>query len=187
MQHERDLHETAGAALALMRAAGFEHAQVTASRTRLDELSVQHNEPSLLRSTDSTRLSLLGIVDGRMASTEVADFAPDAVRARIDGLFADAASAPRDEANAVSANQHARLVKGPQQADLDMLATKMGELLEFRERETPRMMVREADAKHSLHRWHTLTTGGSDLGGSMGWYGIGVLGIAQEGKQSSSF
>ena len=181
------LQDTAVRALALMRGAGFDHAQVTASHTLLTELNVNHNEPSLLRSTDSRKLSLMGIIDGRIASTELAQLDEDAMRARIGGLFADAGSAPQDAANAVSSGQHARIVKGPQEPQLDALAGKMGELLEFRSRETPRMLVDEADAKHTLHRWHTLTTGGSDLGGSLGWYGVGVFGTAREGKQSSSF
>jgi PmbA protein len=187
MMQAAPLHEVADLALAQMRAAGFEHAQVTAAHTLLNELNVNHNEPSLLRSTDSRKLSLMGIVDGRMASTEVADLEPEAVRARIAGLFADAASAPQDAANAVSSGQHKRVVKGPQEPDLDALASKMSELLAFRERETPKMLVDEADAKHTLYRWHTLTSGGSELGGSVGWYGLGVFGTARDGKQSSSF
>jgi len=181
-----NLQDTAGHALAQMRAAGFEHAQVTAAHSQLNELNVNHNEPSLLRSTDSRKLSLMGIVDGRMASTEVADLDPEAIRSRVAGLFADAAAAPRDAANAVSAGQHTRVVKGPQEAQLDTLAAKMGELLAFRQRETPRMIVEEADAKHTLYRWHTLTTGGSDLGGSLGWYGMMVAGSAREGRACSS-
>lgn len=181
-----NLQDTAGQALAQMRAAGFEHAQVTAAHSQLSELNVNHNEPSLLRSTDSRKLSLMGIVDGRMASTEVSDLDPQAVRARIAGLFADAAAAPRDEANAVSAGQHTRIVKGPQEAQLETLAAKMGELLEFRSRETPKMTIEAADAKHTLYRWQTLTTGGSDLGGSLGWYGMLVEGGAREGKACSS-
>lgn len=187
MEATVNLEATAENALAQMRAAGFEQAQVTAAHSQLNELNVNHNEPSLLRSTDSRKLSLMGIVDGRMASTEVADFEPEAVRARIAGLFADAAAAPRDDANAVSFGQRARIVRGPQEAQLDTLAAKMAELLEFRQRETPKMIVDEADAKHTLYRWQTLTTGGSDLGGSLGWYGLGVFGTAREGKQSSSF
>ena len=187
MESTPNLQATGEHALALMRAAGFEHAQVTAAHSQLSELNVNHNEPSLLRSTDSRKLSLLGIVDGRMASTEVADLDAQAVRARIAGLFADAAAAPRDEANAVSSGQHARIVKGPQEAQLDTLAAKMGELLAFRQRETPKMIVEEADAKHTLYRWQTLTTGGSDLGGSVGWYGMGVFGTARDGRQTSSF
>ncbi|HLL19621.1 MAG TPA: hypothetical protein VK439_12645, partial [Rubrivivax sp.] len=67
------LQDTAQNALALMRAQGFEHAQVDAVITVQDELNIAHNEPSLLRSTATRRLALLGIVDGRKASTEMSD------------------------------------------------------------------------------------------------------------------
>ncbi len=187
MEQALNLQDTAAQALGQMRAAGFDHAQVTALYHRLDELNVAHNEPSLLRSTDSAKLMLLGIVDGRMASTEVSELADEAVRERITGLFNDAQAAPRDEANAVSNNQKARLVQGPQEADRDVLAGKVSELLAFREKETPRMMIDEGDAKHQLRRWHTLTTGGSDLSASVGYYSIGAFGTARDGKKSSSF
>ena len=52
------------------------------------------------REAAARMLSLMGIVDGRMASTEVSDLDPQAVRARIAGLFADAAAAPIAAASA---------------------------------------------------------------------------------------
>lgn len=184
---EMNLQDKAAEALALMRQAGFDDAQVTAVHAKLDELNIAHNEPSLLRSTESHKLVLLGIVDGRMASTELTRILADEVRERARALFADAKSAPQDEANAVSSAQHARIVQGPQECDRDLLAAKVGELLAFRARETPRMMVDEGDAKHSWQRWHTLTTRGSDLAASIGCYSIGVFGTAREGSKSSSF
>jgi len=146
-----------------------------------------HNEPSLLRSTEQHKLSLLGIVDGRKASTELTDVADDAVRERIARLYADAASAPRDEANAVSAGQRANIVQGPQQPDEALLADKVRELLEFRERETPKMMLDESLAAHTHVRSHTRTSGGSELACSVGWYAMSVFGTAREGQRSSSF
>lgn len=184
---EMNLQDKAADALALMRDAGFDDAQVTAVHTKLDELNVAHNEPSLLRSTESHKLVLMGIVDGRMASTELTTTSRDAVRERIAALVADAKSAPQDQANAVSSAQHARIVQGPQECDRELLATKVSELLAFRERETPRMMVDEGDAKHTWQRWHTLTSRGSDLAASIGSYSIGVFGTAREGSKSSSF
>ncbi|WP_048438921.1 metallopeptidase TldD-related protein [Caenimonas sp. SL110] len=184
---EATLKNAAQTALELMRSAGFEHAQVTAAHTQLDELNVAHNEPSLLRSAESHKLSLMGIVEGRVASTEMADLSADAMRERIAGLYADAKSAPQDDANAVSSNQRARIVQGPQEADRDLMAGKMAELLAFRATETPKMMIDEGDAKHTLRRWHTLTTGGSDLSGSVGCYSLGAFGTARDGNQSSSF
>ncbi len=133
-----------------MRAQGFDHAQVTASLTTQDEVNIANNEPSLLRSTEVRRLALLGLVDGRKASTELSDF--DARRgapAHRRRCYADASSAPQDAANAVSSGQRARIVQGPQQGDLGLLADKAAELLAFRARETPRMMLDEGAALHT--------------------------------------
>ncbi|HUG24185.1 TldD/PmbA family protein [Piscinibacter sp.] len=181
------LQDHAERSLALMRAAGFEHAQVSANVTRLNELNVAHNEPSLLRSTESHKLSLLGLVDGRKASTDLSDLSEDSVRRRVASLFDDARSAPEDEANAVSSGQHTRLVQGPQQAEPALLADKLAELLAFRAGETPKMMIEEALAAHTLAQSHTLTSGGSDLACSLGWYSISVMGTARDGKSTSSF
>jgi PmbA protein len=182
-----NLHDTAAQALGLMRDAGFDDALVTAVHARLDELSVAHNEPSLLRSTESHKLMLLGLVDGRVASTEVTRLDRDAVRDRIEGLFADAKSAPQDAANAVSSGQHARIVQGPQEPDRELLAAKTSELLAFRASQTPRMMIDEGAALHQWQRWHTLTTRGSDLAAAIGCYSMNVFGTARDGKKSSSF
>jgi len=182
---QRPLRDIAEQALAVMRAQGFDAAQVSASRATQDEVNISHNEASLLRSTETCRVGLLGLVDGRKASTELSDFDADAICERIAGLYADAQSAPQDDANAVSSGQHARIVQGPQDSDLVLLADKAAELLAFRSRETPRMMVDEGAALHSRTDSHTLTTGGSDLACSLGWYALQAFGTARDGTQSS--
>jgi PmbA protein len=187
MDTKIDLPDAAAQALALMREAGFDDAQVTAVHSKLDELNVAHNEPSLLRSTENHKLMLLGIAGGRIASTELSRLDRDAVRERVASLLADAKSAPQDEANAVSAGQHARIVQGPQDSDRELLAAKTRELLEFRERETPKMMLDECAVSHQWRRSHTVTSGGSDLAASVGCYAMSVFGTAREGGKSSSF
>lgn len=187
MMMDASLQNTAETALALMRAQGFDHAQVGASTTQQEELNIADNEVSLMRSTESQKISLLGLVDGRKASTELSEFGHEALRERIKSLFEDAAGAPQDAANAVSTGQKARISQGPQQADLAVLADKAGELLTFRAQRTPLMGLREAVASHSRVQSHTLTTGGSDLQASVGWYSLSAFGTAREGTQSSSF
>lgn len=182
-----DLQATAAQALALMKDAGFDDAQVTAVHSKLDELAIAHNEPTMLRSTEGFKLMLLGIADGRTASTELTQLDRDAVQARAKLLFSDARSAPQDEANAVSAAQHARIVQGPQASERDLLAAKTSEVLAFRERETPKMMVDEGSVSHQWRRSHTLTSRGSDLAASVGCYTISAFGTAREGAKSSSF
>ena len=181
------LQDTAEQALALMHAQGFEHAQVDAVLSLQDELNIAHNEPSLLRSTETRRLALLGIFDGRKASTEMSDFAPGQLQARIASLLADARSAPRDDANAVSAGQAANIVQGPQEGESGLLADKVAELLEFRSQHTPKMHLEEGLAAHALVRRCSLTSGGSQLVSSVGCYAMSVMGSSREGSQVSSF
>jgi PmbA protein len=184
---ENQLMDLAAQALASMKQAGFDDAQVTAVHSRLDEVCVAHNEASLLRSTESRKLMLLGLAGGRMASTEISQLDDTAVRERIAALFADAKSAPQDDANAVSENQHARIVQGPQEGDRDLMAAKTSELLAFRERETGKVLVEEAFTRHSWQRLQVLTSRGSDLAASAGCYSISLVGTGRDGKKSSSF
>lgn len=187
MEQANRLKDAAEQALALMRAQGFDQAQVSASALLQDELNIAHNHASLMRSTESQKLSLLGLIDGRKASTELTEFGVEALRERIAGLFADASGAPQDAANAVSAGQRANIVQGPQQGDVGQLADTVAELLAFRERETPLMMLDEGAAAHLLAQSHTLTSEGSELSCSLGWYSLSAFGTAREGKRSSSF
>ncbi len=187
MSEATSLREPAEGALALMRARGFDQAQVTASSTREDELNIADGEPSLLRSTDSRRLALTGIVDGRRAATELTEFGAQAIREGVDELLAAAAAAPRDAANQVSSGQRARIVQGPQQADIDLLTEKARELLEFFRRETPKVNIRESVVAHTLARSHTLTSAGSDLEASVGHHTLSAFGMARDGPKVSSF
>jgi PmbA protein len=181
------LHDSAGQALALMQRQGFDHVQVDAWSTTMDELNIAHNEPSLMRSTEQRRLALLGIVDGRKASTELTDVAPEALAQRIAALHADALAAPRDDANAVSQGQRARLVQGPQQGDGAQLADKVAELLAFRAAETPKAMLEEGLASHTLAERCCLTSGGTELLASVGSYALAVVASARDGGRVSSF
>lgn len=181
------LQDAAEQALALMRAQGFEHVQVDALATTQDEVNIAHNEASLLRSTAVRRLALLGIVGGRKASAELSDFGSQAVQQRVAELHADALSAPHDDANAVSSAQSANIVQGPQTCDSALLADKVAELLDFRLRQTPKMMLEEGLAAHQLAQRCCLTSGGSQLLSSVGCYSLAVVGSAREGQQVSSF
>ena len=58
-------------ALAALQREGSDAAQVNVTRTTLTEVNINLNEPSLLRSTHSHKLTLVGLWDGRKASTEL--------------------------------------------------------------------------------------------------------------------
>src|SRR5690606_39057578 len=90
------LGQSAARALGRMRERGFDEAQATATAVRQDEVNIAHNEASLFRSTDATKLMLVGIVDGRRAATEVTDLRDEAIGEAVDALLAAAKAAPRD-------------------------------------------------------------------------------------------
>ncbi|HET7525976.1 MAG TPA: metallopeptidase TldD-related protein [Burkholderiaceae bacterium] len=182
-----DLWASAEQALVLMRRQGFEHAQVRVSSHRRHEVCVAHNEASLLRSTQSSKLQLTGLLDGRRADIEGSELDAHSMQALVRGLWSNVAAAPQDAANAVSAAQNGQVVRGPEQADTAALADAMRQLLDWRAQHTPSVMLEEALAGHTHVRSCTLTTGGSALHGCLGWYDAEAFGMAREGARSSSF
>ncbi len=181
------IDSTARQVLERLRRRGFDDAQVTVSQTLRRELNVQHNEPSLLRSSDRHKLAVVGLKDGRRASTEGSDLGNEGIAALVDTLWHSTLAAPQDDANALSAGQRIRIERGPRQCDAGELTAATRALLAWRERETPSMMIEEGLAAHQQVRQHTLTQGGSELTCELGWYELVVFGLAREGAQASSF
>jgi PmbA protein len=186
-QPASDLQASAEQVLQRMQQQGFEHAQVSVSRHRRDELCVAHNEASLLRSTQSGKVQLMGLLEGRRADTEGSELDDESLQALMSGLWSSVAAAPQDAANAVSAAQNARITRGPQHSDAAMLADAMRELLAWRTEHTPSVMLEDALAGHTHVEACTLTTGGSALQCALGWYDAVAFGMAREGARSSSF
>lgn len=195
MTTELDTEATADALLQALRARGFEQAQVSASEQQRCELNLAHNEPSLLRSTSTRRLAATAIVGGRRASAEGHRVDAQGIAALVDELWSAAASAPVDEASAVSSGQRAQIVRGVREADPTALASALRELLAWRAANTPAMMIEEAQAAHVRSRAHTLTfaAAGAAAGGDsriacdLGWCEASIFGLAREGGRTSSF
>ncbi len=179
--------QIAATTLEKMKSAGFDDAQVTMSITRQDELNMANNEASLLRSTEDYDLSIIGIIDGRKASTALTDLTDRSIEHSIADLFEQAGMAPQDEANAVSSGETGHFEQGPQTCNLDLLVTRVEELLEFRARETPRMSIDEGAALHVLTEEYLLTSAGTSLSSRTGCYGLSAFGTATDGDRSSSF
>jgi PmbA protein len=181
------LQDRAEQALHRMRAAGFDAARAEATVQRSTELNMAHNEPSLLRSTVVEKLLLAGLVDGRMATTELADLSPEAIDAAVRMLHADALAAPQDEANAISAGQVVEIAHGPMEPDQVLIGDKVAELLAFRAREAPTMMVEEGLIAHQRLDARLVSSGGSAISRRIGCYQLALMGTAKEGRHASSF
>ena len=185
---DKQLQDIAVTALQALRTAGFEHAQVTAASSVVRELTAQDNEPSLLRTVQSATLSLVGIVDGRQARTQITMPPPGELPACAARLLDDARMAPQDAAHAVSGGEQLRLEQGPQDCDATQLTRAVGELLAFRRSQVPAMHLESAIASHEQRQFQTLTTAGTDIAGRLGWYALMAMGTARgEGGRASSF
>ncbi len=182
-----DLKIIASEAIDKMRNSGFDAAHVEVSIIERDELNVAHDEPSLLRSTEGNSLSLVGIIDGRKASTSITDLSGDSIAQGISDLLTRAKLAPQDDANAVSSGQTGYFEQGPMTSDREVLALKVEELLAFRAEHTPKMKIEEGAAEHVLAREQILTSEGSDISCIIGSYSLSAMGTASEGDKSSSF
>ena len=182
-----NLQHKAEQTLALMQTQGFDAAMVEASDHALTEVSLAHDQAALMRATQRQKLSLLGLLDGRRASTELGDLRDEAVAQAVQQLLGAVRAAPQDAANAVSQGQQADILQGPQQADPAQLADAMAGLLAWRAAHTPSVTLEEAYAAHHLQRSHVLTSAGSSLRSQLGWYELMAMGTARVGEQSSSF
>jgi PmbA protein len=158
-----------------------------ASEHVLAEINLAHNEPALMRSTQRRRLALLGLLDGRRASTEIDSLGGEALASSVADLYAAARAAPQDAANAVSAGQRAIIRQGPREADTAAMADAMAGLLAWRAQATPSVIIEEGLAAHHHVTAHTLTSEGSSLASELGWYDIVAVGTAREGERTSSF
>lgn len=183
----RDVRDLAERALAQMQRQGFEHAQVSVSRLQRHELCVAHNEASLMRSAQSHKLQLTGLHGGRRADIEGSELDAHSMQELVRGLWAGVGSAPQDAAHAVSSAQHATITRGAQQADTTALGDAIEQLLDWRARHAPSVMLEEALAGHTQLQACTLTTGGSELCCALGWYDAGAFGMARDGPHTSSF
>lgn len=173
--------------LQMMQDVGFDDSHVCITVSERDELNVAHNDPSLLRSTEDYSVSLVGILDGRKASSALTDFDERAIEAGVKGLFERVHSAPQDDANAVSANQVGHYDHGPMGSNLDLLADKVDELLDFRAREAGKVTMEEGGSSHRVSRSVELTSQGTRLSFNVGSFELSAMGTASENGRSSSF
>ncbi|MCR9260460.1 MAG: TldD/PmbA family protein [Pseudomonadaceae bacterium] len=177
----------AESALEQLQAAGFDDAHVSVSITAQDELNIEQNEASLLRSIEDYDISLTGILDGRKASVALTDLNDAVIAQTAKMLIARARSAPQDDANAVSSDQVCSFEQGPLDSDLDLLCKKASEILDFRATQAPKVEIRSAAAAHGVSRSHVVTTRGTALSSTVGSLRLSVTCNATEDGKTSSF
>lgn len=196
------VQDAAHQALQLMREQGFEHAQVSVVAQQRSEVCLAHNEASLLRSTATHKLQLVGLRDARRAACEASSIDSTSLQTAVQDLSKQVAAAPQDAAHAVSSGQ--RLLHQPgtttgttagaaatTEPPTDTLAQAMADLLAWREKHTPRVMLEEALAGWTAQQSCLLTSGGSELATQHQWFDASIFALARgtgaDSHKTSSF
>lgn len=168
-------------------AAGFDDGRVTITETDVNELNISHNHVSLMRTTQSQSLSLMGIRDKRRVSTSLSSLEDSAVQQAITDLQRDVATSPQDEAYAVAPNQMGSFSKGPQSVDREAMAACAKSFLEYRSEQYPTFQIEESAIKHTLEKTTLLTSQDTELSSIVGSYEIMLMGSSKDEHGSSSF
>lgn len=167
--------------------AGFDDARVTIVENEANELNLAHNHVSLMRTTQSVELSLMGIKDAKRAMAKVSSLDDATVTSLIESMLADAEASPADDAYAVSESQQGRFEKGPQTVDREAIADRAKRLLNYRSERYPTFQIEEAAIKHTLTKTTLVTSRESALASSVGHYEVVVMGSSKDEHGSSSF
>ncbi|TAA47052.1 metallopeptidase TldD-related protein [Corallincola spongiicola] len=181
-----ELRSLAQNALQRLQHAGFDQALVRTSKRQMDEININHNQASLFRSTEEISLLMEGIIAGRKASITVTQLDEQALTAAVNDLLAAAERAPADEANQVSSAQQIDHQQGPLHSDPELLASKAQEILTFRQAQAPAMQIQEGLASYTCRTVCLLTSKGTDLSASVGYFELSVCGCAKQEQQNSS-
>ncbi len=181
------MQDLANSVLEELADAGFDAARVTIIDNEVNELNVAHNNVSLMRSTSSQELALLGIREQRQVTASVSSLEADVITAVINDMVRDVKTAPQDPANAIAPNQTGSFTKGPQQVDRKALAVAAKNLLSFRCDKYPTFQIEDANFAHKLSKTTLVTSEGTELSSSVGRYECSVMGSSKDEHGSSSF
>ncbi len=168
--------------------AGADAASVRWSRTDKQELNVEWDEVSLLRSTHEQNLQLVALADGKRGMLRANDLTPDATKRSIEDVIEMARSSRADDANAVAeGGAPARFESGPAEADLDAMHDRLVEFLRWRKQAHPKLSLRQVHFHFQRTEEQLENSRGVDLQASVGSYTFVAVFSSKEGTDTSSF
>ena len=168
--------------------AGADHAAVRWTESEKQELNVEWDEVSLLRTTRDRSLQLVALVGGRRATVGCNDTTDEALQRSVAATIEAARGSNPDEANAIAEASGPRSFEsGATSADLDAMHDRLVEFLEWRRAEHPRVNLRGVN--FHFQRTHTAlsNSNGVDLSSSVGGYTFVAVFSSRQGADVSSF
>ena len=171
-----------------MKKAGFDHSHCTLNYDERQELNVENDRISLLRSGQDQELFIVGIKDQRKGSISVSGMKPADIDAAIAELMLMAEGSEPDEAYAIAPFQSAETFElGPQQADLGLMYDRLEEFLGYVKQHYPQIIMAECSLDFTKVKTRLVNSNGVDFTETRSEYNGSMLFTAKDDETTSSF
>ena len=171
-----------------MKKAGFDHSHCTLNQDEKQELNVENDRISLLRSGQDQELFIVGIKDQRKASISISGMKSKDIDAAISELLVMAEGSEPDEAYAIAPFQEAETFElGPQSADLDLMYDRLEEFLSYVKHNYPKIILAECSLDFTKVKTRLVNSNGVDFTETRSEYNGSMLFTAKDEETTSSF
>ena len=175
-------------ALQALTKAGAQKAACTASRGRKDELNVEANEFSLLRTLFDDNLSLKAIVDGKKGTASINKLDKDSIDQAVADCVALASSASPDEAEDIAPKvENKNFDQSMGGSDMDQLFSRTKEFLEQVRDEFPKIILESVAGTFNSNESIYVNSNGAEFKNISEFYDMVDMFSAKDGELSSSF
>ena len=183
-----DRKEVTAYCIEAMLAAGLQKAQCRLRDQRKDEFNVESGEMSLLRTTDDTTLSLMGIIDDREGTATINKVDRESIDRAVAELLETAGSSEPDSANEISEKQPPGVFSnGPLEPDLDLMYDRITAFLERTAVTYPALILEQVILDFVSRKSWFRNSNGVEFEASQGHYGFTPMFTSKEGKETTSF
>jgi PmbA protein len=175
-------------ALEALKKAGAQKASCSAHRGRKNELNVEANQFSLLRTLFEDGISLKALVDGKKGTAYVNKLDKDSIDQAVADCVTLAASATPDEAEDIAPKaENKTFDQSMGGGDMDKLFNRTKEFLEQTKDEYPKIILESVIGTVNNYESSYVNSNGVEFGQVSENYYMGTMFSAKDGELSSSF
>lgn len=174
--------------LSALKKTGLEKCECRFSHSRKDELNVENDQISLLRTTVNAAVVLTGYIEGRKGSIGINRTDSESINAAAAAVLDMARSSEPDPANDISpAGLRGSWDTGPETPDLDLMYRRVRELMEHARGNHPGLILGQAGLDFTDTLFHYRNSNGVQLSSRSGRYGFFPMFTSRDETGTSSF
>jgi len=174
-------------ALEALEKAGAQKAACKVSRGRKDELNVEANEFSLLRTLFDDSITLRAIVDGKKGIAVVNKLDKDSINQAVADCVALASSSSPDEAEDIAPKVENKSFDSMCGSDMDGLFNRTKEFIVQTKDEFPKIILEGVSSEFNSFQHAYVNSNGAQFTNAAKYYDFNSMFTAKDGEAVSSF